>query len=424
MLRKLGVAAALLAGCWLLGAAEYTLSVERVGKNEPCRTGERVEFVARARVDGQPVSEGVVTFKLTNDGRDLLGCRTAPLADGEARVDFTALAPGFLWCNAEWKPDEGETKTALAAAAFSPDEIRPGQPEPADFDAFWAAGKAQAAAVELDPELSPAPELSTDTLEVYRISFANIEDTRLYGFLSIPKGQDGPFPAVLVIPGASPAANQPGGHLIEGVITLFLNVHSYEPAPIGQSSDAVQKTSYGTDAYQYINAGDKEHNFFRRAWLGMDRAVDFLLQHPQFDGRNLGVCGWSQGGGSTLALAGLNHHFTYAVANQPALCDHGAYRQGRTPGWPFFADQFNADLAVMEAVGYIDAASFAKRIQCPTVVLVGWVDGACHPGSVMAAYNNIPGEKRLVHEPEASHHWAEAYNQAIQDMLESFRHNR
>ena len=42
----------------------------------------------------------------------------------------------------------------------------------------------------------------------------------------------------------------------------------------------------------------------------------------------------------------------------------------------------------------------------------------------MAAYNNIPGEKRLVHEPEASHHWAEAYNQAIQDMLESFRHNR
>ena len=51
--------------------------------------------------------------------------------------------------------------TVLATAAFEPEQIKPTQVEPKDFDAYWDAGKAELAAVPMDARrtLLPIPAL-------------------------------------------------------------------------------------------------------------------------------------------------------------------------------------------------------------------------------------------------------------------------
>jgi cephalosporin-C deacetylase len=52
---------------------------------------------------------------------------------------------------------------------------------------------------------------------------------------------------------------------------------------------------------------------------------------------------------------------------------------------------------------YFDCVNFATRIKCPGVMTVGFVDGACPPSSVYAAFNALKAPKRMVADPLAGH---------------------
>ncbi len=395
-------------------SVEYKLSVATDRPEALYAVGETAIFRAVPTVDGEPSDQGEVIFTVNNDRNNRHEEIFRFWLPDDTKVAYTHDRPGFIFCRVVWLVD-GQEVAAETAAGFSPELIRQGMPEPAGFDEFWAAGKREAERVRLDAgddyaRVTPAPELATATLEVWRVNFANVDGKRLWGFLSIPKQGDGPFPAVVVIPGAGPALAAPGIHNLEGVISLVINVHDYDPAGGHQ----------GPADYPMIGMRDRDANFFRRAWLGMDQATEWLRQHPKFDGKNLGVCGQSQGGGSTLALAGLNEHFTFAVAHQPALCDFGAELQGRQPGWPSYAHRFRHDQEVLDQVAYIDCANLARRIECPIIVLAGFVDAACPPGTVYAAFNNIPFPgKTMIGEPDTNHIWSNAYSQARETMVKA-----
>ncbi len=413
---RLWVAALAVVAAWQVAAAEYQLKVDTDRPAAVYELGESAGFVVEALCDGEASRIGELVFTIDNDrnNRNEWVYRRAPW-EGD-RVEFALSEPGFAFCRVAWLIDGAEVAAGETAAAFAPELIRQGRPEPADFDAFWAAGRKEAEAVRLAAgddyaRLTPAPELATATLDVWKVNFANVGDTRLWGFLSVPKEGEGPFPAVVVVPGASPASKGPGGHVLEGVITLFINVHDYDP-----------DTGECPPDYPLIGAADRGINFFRRAWLGMDQAAEWLRSHPKFDGKNLGVCGFSQGGGSTLALAALNPNFVFAVANQPALCDFGAESRGGRSGWPFFINNFRDRPEVMAEVAYIDCANFAGRITCPIIVLAGFIDVACAPGSIYAAYNNIPAEgKSIVNQPNTNHTWGVDYNNARAEMVAALR---
>ena len=54
---------------------------------------------------------------------------------------------------------------------------------------------------------------------------------------------------------------------------------------------------------------------------------------------------------------------------------------------------------------YFDAVNFARKIECPTIVSVGFIDRTCCPSSVYSAYNVITAPKRLFTDPLAGHTW-------------------
>jgi cephalosporin-C deacetylase-like acetyl esterase len=57
----------------------------------------------------------------------------------------------------------------------------------------------------------------------------------------------------------------------------------------------------------------------------------------------------------------------------------------------------------METARYFDAMNFATRTKADAVFSVGFVDDVCRPTSVYAAYNNVPGRKRIINEPRMNH---------------------
>src|SRR4029077_9292318 len=130
----------------------------------------------------------------------------------------------------------------LAAAAFDPTKIEPTATMPADFDAFWEAGKKELALVPMDPKLERSEKESTNNISCYKITLANVGGKRVHGWLSVPKGK-GPFPAILTVPGAGVSGIGPAKrHADLGALSMNIIIHDL---PVDETPDFYRKQSAG-----------------------------------------------------------------------------------------------------------------------------------------------------------------------------------
>ena len=232
----------------------------------------------------------------------------------------------------------------------------------------------------------------------------------IYGFLSIPL-EKGKFPALVGVPGAGRGRVDPVPYWTPGkkAITLWLNVLPYPPARTAAEQrklydeyrKVLEKKNVLRGNYFYYNAGSRDAFFYKNVWAAVSRGVDFVASLPEFDGKNFAAAGNSQGGGTALAIAGLNKKISCVVASVPALSDHGGWLKGRKSGWPDLHGYLKG--AADNASAYFDVSTFAARINVPTLISVGYIDTTCSPTSVYSAFNNLKGKKEIFTMPKHGH---------------------
>lgn len=320
--------------------------------------------------------------------------------------EFSSGKPAFAKISAKLvgAPDEC---SAWAACAFDPENIDIQQPPPpADFMEFWRKEIAKAMEIPMDVKLEKEARLCDDLADDYRISFANVDGTRMYGYISIPKGE-GPFPACLTIPGAgSGNTSIPQEYPRGKVIAMTLNVHAHEVEPVTAQSRYDELNKNGI--YTHKGIDNPEAFYFHRSILGLCRGVKYLTTRPDWDKKHLLVWGSSQGGAMTLATSALNSDVvTAAAVNVPAMCGLHAYNNGApAPGWP--VDAKMAD-KYADTLKYYDGVNFAHFIKCPMIFGVGFVDTTCPPWTVFAAYNQVKTPKTIWVSPWMGHDLDPAY---------------
>lgn len=388
------------------------------------RRGEKAVFLVEATQGAQPAQEVTVTCVLSKDGVEARPPVQLRLSDGKGRLEGGLDEPGFLQLRVT-----ANGASALAAAGFDPQEIRPSLPVPDDFDAFWTAQKAALAAVEPVSELVPvatpaaiakAPE--TVKLECFDIKVACL-GAPVSGYFCRPEGaRPGSLPAVLTVHGAGVRSSSLTGSATwaskeGGMLALDINAHGL---PNGQPESFYNDQAAGTlKDYRYVGRMDRQQNYFTGMFLRVIRAIDFLTSQPEWDGRTLVVYGSSQGGYQALAAAGLDARVTFICAGVPAGCDHSGAAVGRVNGWPKLVpagEDGKPDAAVQQTARYVDAVNFAARARCQgAAVTVGYIDMTCPPTSVLAAYNALPVAKRLHPEVLTGHSNTPAGTRFMQD---------
>lgn len=318
------------------------------------------------------------------------------------RPGFILAAPSYLtlpngkkekWANSRAFP-------AYGGAAVEPEKIFQAGKEPADFDKFWQERLKEYKKCVVT--VTPAPQIKREGYKVslVRVTFPDKKGF-IEGYLSIPE-KPGKYPALAGVPGAGPGAAManPAPYIRGSVpaIELWMNVHLF---PV-QKTVAEQRKKYASynktfaaGVYYRESDGVKENYIYAKVWPAVSKAIDYVAKLPEFDGKHFAAAGNSQGGGTALALAYLNKNITCVASSIPALCDLQGDLLSRQAGWPQLNKVFK-DGKRKEIIAYFDCASFAKRIKVPAIVSVGHVDLTCYPTSVLAAYNNLKGEKKLL----------------------------
>lgn len=381
--------------------------------------GEKVEFIVTVTQSGRAVPMENVRYFVKEEKMDPIKEGPLDLKEGEGTISAEGMKkPGFLRCEV-FATVNGKEYRGLGTAAFEPEKIKPTVKMPADFEEFWDAGKAELAEIPMDSRMIHIPDRSTEAVDVYHVNFQNIKNSRIYGVLTVPKGE-GKFPAILQVPGAG--IRPYFGDLTKaarGAITLQIGIHGI---PIDMAPEVYSNLNAGPlSGYWNFNVSDKDIYYYKRVYLGSIRAVDFLVSLPQYDGENLGIQGGSQGGALSIITAALDPRIKFLSSMYPALSDMTGYLNGRAGGWPhIFAGNnlryYNYPEAI-ETIGYYDVVNFARILKTPGFYSWGFNDDTCPPTSFYSAYNEIKAPKEVFVVSETGHWTYPEQNKRSEDWL-------
>ena len=366
--------------------------------------GEKVGWTVKADRNGLPL-----TYSLRRNNFTTLAEGELDLADGEAKVETAAGEPAMLFL--EIKQEGAKTPVDIAGAAIAPTELEPVVPPPADFDEFWKAKIAELKKVPANPVLKLGESGNPD-VEYGLITMDHVNGGHVHGQYAIPK-KPGKKPALVIFQWASPPYPLDKswilGHAANGWLVVNIMPHDVLPTEPKSYYDALPDRIMH---YESIGNDNREESHFLRMYQADYRAVDYVANHPEWDGKTLVCMGTSMGGQQSLCVAGLHPHVTHVIVNVPAGCDTNGPLHGRHASYPNFPTD---NPQVMKTALYFDVVNFAPRIKATCLVAMGFVDDVSAPAGIWTAFNLIPGPKEVVPLVDSPHN-----HQATSEQLEPF----
>lgn len=329
------------------------------------------------------------------------------LKDGTLTLKGKMSKPGFYRVDVTAHVDGKDYKGACAAA-FSPEKLQPTTVMPQDFSDYWQNAIKEARKIDLNPTKRLLPERCTKDVNVYEVSFQNIQwNWRTYGILCVPV-KEGKYPALLRVPGAG--VRPYGGDIYtasQGAITLEIGIHGISVTMDQKVYDDV----FNGALMNYWNWGmdNRDDSYYKRVIIGCIRALDYIEEYTPWNGQQLGVSGSSQGGFLSLATAGLDKRVTYYAPVHAALCDHTASLVGVACGWPhyFYWNKGKGQEKQIETSRYYDGVNFARLIDNNQKgwFSFGYNDDVVPPTTAWATYNTVKGPKEISPYQATWHFW-------------------
>lgn len=382
---------------WVAGAQEIVVTADK--PSGVYAVGE----TARWHVEVKGADAKELTYALKKGGLTVTKGGTLALTNGAADLEASLDEPGSILAELKGKLGEKDVK-GLGGAVFGPDKIQPSAPRPDDFDAFWEKKVADLHGIPANPQVEPA-DAGKPGVQYFKVTMDNVNGSHVYGQLARP-AKEGKFPALLIVQWAGvyglPKTNVTN-RAEKGWLALNIMAHDLPfDRPEQFYKDAAAKE---LKDYMKIGDDDRERSYFLRMYLACYRAVDYLAERPDWDGKTLVVMGTSQGGQQTLVTAGMHPKVTAMLANVPAGCDVTGPRVGRAAGFPYWANyaKWDKNEKILETGRYFDATNFAVNIKCPALVALGLIDETCPPAGVLSAVDQMKGPKEVIVMPRSDH---------------------
>ncbi len=277
---------------------------------------------------------------------------------------------------------------------------------PDDFDEFWGQTLAALAGEPLEPSVVPDSLRSNRDVDVYRATYRSLDGVEIFGWYSVPSTGEGPFPAILALPGykSEPALRRDWGR--KGAAVLSLAVRGKLPSSA--------RFNPGYPGLLTCGVESRDTYSYKGVISDCSRGVDFLLSRPEIDPERIYACGSSQGGGLTLATAGLRAEIKGGVAGYPFLC---CYPESMNMLRSYPYDELSCyvrayperEAQMLNTLRYFDGVNFAPRVKCPVAVGIAMEDEVCPPETGYAAYDRLGGERELWLFPNSGHGNAHDY---------------
>jgi cephalosporin-C deacetylase len=289
---------------------------------------------------------------------------------------------------------------------------------PADLDEFWSATLAVTREHGLAATFTPI-DSGLRLVETYDVTYAGSGGSPVRAWLHLPSVRSGPLPAVVEYVGYG------GGRGLahERILWAAAGYAHFVMDTRGQGStwavgDTPDPGSDGAPAHPgFMTRGilDPATYYYRRVFCDAVRAVEAVRAHEAVDPRRVAVTGGSQGGGLSIAVAGLVDDLAAVAPDVPFLSDFPrATTLVDTDPYGEIRRYLKAHRDHVEQVfatlAYFDVAILGRRANADALFSVGLMDETCPPSTVYAAYNHYGGPKEIREYPFNDHEGGDGFH--------------
>jgi cephalosporin-C deacetylase len=305
----------------------------------------------------------------------------------------------------------------MAFFDLSENELQSYKPEvrePKDFDLFWDETLSESRAKSADPVLVPS-DIGVTEFSVSDLRFSGFGGDEIAGWVVRPRQPKG---LVIEFNGYGGGRGFPHERLwwpSAGYSYIFMDTRGQGSA---WGSGGVTPDNHGSSpsANGFMTKGieSKETYYYRRVFTDAAMLVEAVTK---FDtgSDNLILCGGSQGGGITLAAAGLTNQANAILPDVPFLC-HFERAISLTDGFPYkeIANYLSVHrdkvASTLGTLSYFDGVNFAKRSSSKALFSTALMDEICPPSTVYAAKNHYSGAADIVTYPFNGHEGGQGHH--------------
>ncbi len=363
------------------------------------KVGEEMKFTFSVNKLAQNPVEGKLFLKWKRSGDDgKVEQGRNEISAGQAITLATTIdKPGFVRIEASLEDEAGhDLKSKFDGGAGAEiEKLKQAVPEPEDFDEFWAKQKQELAAVAATPELKKI-KAKQDGFDAYEVKMPCTGPRPVTGYLIIPTGAaEKSLPAKVHFQ-AYGVRDQAVPDGVPGMVYFDVNAHGIELSQPKSYYDGIRAQ---LGHYAYNNAENKtpDTSYFRYMAARVIRAFDFVKTVAAWNGRDLGVIGYSQGGLQAAWAAGLVPEITRAEIGMPWCSDVGCAKAGRQRGT---CPDYQPGLDYYDPVNHIRRAPETCLVD---IVRAGLGDYVAQPSGVAVLFNNAPAKKRVIYYQNCAH---------------------
>jgi cephalosporin-C deacetylase len=280
---------------------------------------------------------------------------------------------------------------------------RPDLAVPDDLDRFWSDTLAEARGHPLDATFTRF-DGGLAVLDTYDVTFAGFGGSPVRAWLHLPAGNRGPLPAVVEFVGYGGGRGLAHERVLwatAGYAHLVMDTRGQGSSwAVGDTPDPDATGAPSHPGFMTQGILDPRTYYYRRIYADAVRAVEAVRAHPAVDPARVAVTGGSQGGGMTIAVAGLVDGLAAIAPDVPFLCDFPrATTFVDTDPYAEIARYLKTHRDHVEqayrTLAYFDGAILGRLATAPALFSVGLMDQVCPPSTVYAAFNHYAGLKEM-----------------------------
>ncbi len=295
----------------------------------------------------------------------------------------------------------------MAFYDLSEDELqqyKPERTEPENFDTFWKDTLDDSRQQPLDALFTPV-DYGLELIDIFDVSFAGYGGQTIKGWLMLPRKRSGKLPCVVEYIGYGGGRGFPTDWLVwstAGYAHLVMDTRGQGSTWLHGDTADIDEPGGNPQHPGFMTKGvlSPKTYYYRRVFTDAVRAIEAASSFDAIDEDRIAVRGVSQGGGISIAAAGLVPSVKAMMANVPFLCH---YRRATeiTDKLPYLElanylrvhrDKIDT---VFETLSYFDGVNFATRAKAKALFSVGLMDDICPPSTVYAAFNHYRAEKDI-----------------------------
>ena len=287
---------------------------------------------------------------------------------------------------------------------------RPPIERPEDLADFWRRSVAEVRGFELGLSVQPVDN-KLAVIDTFDVRFAGWGGSEVRAWLHLPAGRRAePLPTVVHYYGYSGGRGFPHEHTLwaqAGYAQLVMDTRGQGWKAGGASGTADLAPEAGmvhTPGFLTAGLASPDSYYYRRVFCDALRLIEVADALEHTDGERVIVTGASQGGGMTIAVAGLaglsGVPLIAAAPDVPFLChfrravevtaaDPYAELTSYLAGWRDHTD------AAYRTLSYFDGANLGQFAEVPTLFSVALMDEVCPPSTVFAAFNHYGADPQV-----------------------------